>query len=109
MQREVQRVVKVVIEVRTRADDEIHETAFHEFDHAAAEAGGGQRTGYREANGRLVLRREHLVRVDAARLPEPSGVEGLEAFVDQPRHVGAAARPEIPYRLAGQIAGAPCR
>ena len=42
VEREVQRVVQVVIEVRAGADQEVDEAAVHELDDAAAEAGGRQ-------------------------------------------------------------------
>ena len=47
MEREVQRVVQVVIEVRAGADHEVDEAAVHQLDDAAAEARGRERAGDR--------------------------------------------------------------
>ena len=91
MQREVQGVVQVVIEVRARADQEVHQPAFHQLDDAPAETGGGERTRDRESDGGVALGREHLVGVDAAGFGEPRRVERLESLVDERAHFGAAA------------------
>ena len=45
MQREVQRVVQVVVQVGAGADDEVDQAALHQLDDAAAEAGRGHRAG----------------------------------------------------------------
>ena len=91
VQREVQRVVQVVIEVRAGADDEVDQAALHHLDDAAAEAGRRQRAGDRQADRRVVLGRQHLVGEDLARLRQPAGVERLEPVVDQLADLGAAA------------------
>ena len=91
VEREVQRVVEIVIEIRAGADDEVHQPALHQLDDAAAKACGRQRAGDRQADGRVVRRRQHLVGEDAARLAEPGGVEGLEPLVYQ-RRMSAAPR-----------------
>ena len=52
---------------------------------------------------RVVLRQQHLVGEDAARLAQPRGVERLKALVDQMPDVGAAARAVVADRLAGQV------
>ena len=104
-QRVVQRVVQVVVEIGAGADDEVDEAAFHQRDDAAAEAGGRERAGDGEADGGVVRLRQHLVAEDAARLAEAGGVEGLEAFVDQRAHGGAAARLVVANRFAGEKRG----
>ena len=45
----------------------------------------GQGAGDRQPDGRVALRRQHLVGEDVAGLGEPAGVEGLEAALDQLR------------------------
>ena len=102
VQREVQRVVQVVIEVRAGGDDEVDQPALHHLDDAAAEAGRRQRAGDRQPDRRVVLRRQHLVGEDLARLAEPRGVERLESLVDQLPDLGAAVRPVVADRLAGE-------
>ena len=105
VQREVQRVVQIVIEVGAGADDEVDEPALHQLDHAAAKTGRRQRAGNRQRDGRVVLGQQHLVGEDAAGLTEPRGVEGLKAFVDEVPDVGAAAGPVVPDGLAAQVVG----
>ena len=68
VQREIQRVVQVVIQVRAGADDEIDEAALHQLDDASAETGGGQGAGHGQADRRVVLGRQHLVGKDVAGL-----------------------------------------
>jgi hypothetical protein len=75
--------VQVVVEIRAGADDEVHETALHHRHHATAQPGGRHRPGHRQANRRLVLRRQHLVHEDAAGFTQPAGVERLKAVVDE--------------------------
>jgi hypothetical protein len=103
VQREIQRIVQVVIEVRAGADHEIDEAAIHQLDDAAAEAGGRQRAGDGEADRRIVLGVEHLVGEDAARLADPGRVEGLEPLVNQMFDVSAAARPVVTDWLAFEV------
>src|SRR5687767_9542952 len=100
MQCEVQRVVEVVIEVRTSADHEVNEAAIHQLDDAAAEPGRRPRAGDGQSDGRVVLGGEHLVRKNPARLADAGGVEGLEALVNELTNVRAAARPVVPNLLA---------
>ena len=95
MEREVQRVVEVVIEVRAGADDEVDQAAVHHLDDAAAEAGGRQRAGDGQTDRRVVFRRQHLVGEDVAGLRQAAGVERLEAVVDEVPDLGAAARPVV--------------
>ena len=95
MEREVQRVVQVVIEVRAGADHEVDQAAVDQLDDAAAEAGGRQRAGDGEPDGGVAGRRQHLVGEDVAGLREPAGVERLEAVLDELPDVGAAARPVV--------------
>ena len=71
--------------------DEVDQAAIHQLDDAAAEPGGRQRAGDGQPDGRVVLRRQHLVGEDVAGLGEAAGVERLEAAVDQLADVGAAA------------------
>ena len=106
VQREVQRVVQIVIEIGAGADDEVDEPALHQLDDAAAKSGRRQRAGDRQPDRRVVLGQQHLVGEDAAGLAEPGGVERLKALVDELPDVGAAARPVVPDGLAGQVVGA---
>ena len=55
MQCELQRVVKVVIQVRAGRDDEVDEPAIHHLDDATADARGRHRAGDRQADRRIVL------------------------------------------------------
>ena len=101
-QREVQRVMKIVIEVGSGRDDEIDEPAIHQLDDAPSEAGRGHGAGDGEADRGVVFGRQHLVGKDCACLRQPAGVEGLEPVIYQQAKVGAAARPVITNRLAGE-------
>src|SRR6185436_9537965 len=83
MQREIQRVVEIVIEVRARADQKVDQPAFHQFDNAAAQPGGSERTCNRQGDRRVVVRQQHLVGEDVARFTESRGIERLESFVDE--------------------------
>ena len=85
--------------------DEIDQAAIHQLDHAAAETGRRQRAGDREPDGRVVLRRQHLVGENVAGLRQPAGVERLKSAVDQRPHVRAAARTVITNRGAFEIWG----
>src|SRR5687768_9501985 len=102
-QREVQRVVEVVVQVRAGADQEIKQPALHHLDDAAAEPRRRHGTGDRQADGRVVLRREHLVREDLAGFRQPPGVERLEPVVDEPAYRGVAGGPVIPDGPAGEV------
>jgi len=103
VQGEVQRVVEVVVEIRAGADHEVDQSAVHELDHAAAESGGRQRTGNRQADRRVVLRRQHLVGEDVAGFGETPGVECLEPAFDQVPNFRAAAWPVIFDGLAFKV------
>ena len=102
-----ERVMEVVIQVRAGADHEIDQAALHQLDDAAAEARGrhGARDG--EPDRRVALGREHLVGKDVARFRQPSGIEGLEAAVDQFPNLDAPPGPVIANRLALQILTGP--
>ena len=100
VEREVQRVVQVVVEVRAGADDEVHQAAFHQLDEAAAKPGRRERPGDGEADGRVVGRVQHLVREDVAGLGQPRAVERLEPLVDERAHVLAAPRTVVLDGLA---------
>ena len=91
------------MEVGARAEDDVHETALHQRDNAAPQTRRRQRSGDREPDRRVVLRQQHLVGEDATGLAEARGVECLEAFVDEVRDVGAAARPVVPDGLTAQV------
>ena len=71
VQREVQRVVQVVIQVRAGRDDEVDQAAVHHLDDAAAEPGRRHRAGNRQPDRRVVLGREHLLGEDLAGLRQP--------------------------------------
>ena len=105
VQREVQRVVQIVIEVGAGADDEIDETALHQLDHAAAQTSRRERASHRQPDGRVVFGEQHLLAEDATGFTEPRRVERLEALVDEVPDVGAAARPVVPDGLAAQMVG----
>ena len=106
MQREVQRVVQIVVEVGAGADDEVDQPALHQLDHAAAQTGGRHRAGDRQPDRRVVLGQQHLVGEDAAGFAEPRGIERLKSFVDQVPDVGAAAGPVVADGFAGEVVGA---
>ena len=103
MEREVQRVVEVVIEVRARADDKVHEPTVHQLHDAPAQARRRECAGHRQPDRGVVLRQQHLVREDAARLANPGGVEGLKTFLYEMTDLGAALRPVVADGLAGQV------
>ncbi len=105
MQREVHRVVEVVIEVGAGADHEVHQPAVDELDKAAAKPCRGESAGNRQPDGRIGRRIEHLAREDVARLRQPGGVEGLEAAVHEVADGGIALRPVVPDGLSGQETG----
>jgi hypothetical protein len=56
--------MEVVIEIRAGADHEVDQAPLHQLDDAAAEAGGRERAGDGQADGRVAGRRQHLVGVD---------------------------------------------
>ena len=114
VQLEVQRVVEVVIEIRAGADHEVDQAPFHQFDDTAAESGGRERAGDGQADGGVARRGQHLVGVDVAGLGEASGVERLEAPLDELPHLGAAGRPVIANllsleKMTGAVARGPGR
>jgi hypothetical protein len=100
VQREVQRVMEVVIEVRASRDHEVDQPAVHHLDDAAAKTGRRQRAGDRQTDGRVMFRSEHLLRIDLARFRQPAGVERLKAFIDQVPDLGTPLRPIIPNRFS---------
>jgi hypothetical protein len=106
VQREVQRVVKVVVQIRPGRDEKVDQPALHHLDDAAAEPGGRQRTGHGQSDRRVLRGIQHLFREDRARLGKPRGVERLKAFVDEMTNFLAAFWPVISNRLAGQDVGA---
>ena len=105
VEREVQRVVQVVVEVRAGADDEVDEPAVEELDDAAAEPRGGQGAGDGQSDRGVVGRIEHLVGEDVAGLGQAAGIEGLKPAVDQLPDVGAAARPVVLDGFSRQVVG----
>src|SRR5581483_5000503 len=103
VQREVQRVMEIVIQVRAGRDDEVDETAVHHLDYAAAEPRGRHRAGDGQPDRRVVGGRiEHLVCKDLTGLVQTPCVERLEPVVDQVANLGAALRPVVANRLAGE-------
>src|SRR5213593_18931 len=100
MEREIQGVVQVMVEVCAGADEKVDQAALHQLDDAAAETGGRQGTGDREGNRRVMIGKQHLVREDAARFAKPRGIEGLEPFINQVMNVRAALRTIVPNRLS---------
>ena len=111
VQREIQRVVQVVIEVRAGGDDEVDEPAVHQLDDAAAEPGRRQRPGEGQPDRRVLVGRQHLLGVDLRGLREAAGVERLKSLVDEMADLRAALRPVVADGFAGQnlLAGTPGR
>ncbi len=106
VKREVQRVMKIVVEVGAGADQEVHQPSFHQLDHAPAKTRRGQSAGDGQRDGRVMLRQEHLVGENAAGLAESRCIEGLKPFFDEVPDVGASARSIVPNGFAGQVIGA---
>ena len=100
---EVQSVVKIVVEVGARADEEVNEPALHQLDHTSAKTRGRQCTGDGQRDGRVVLGQQHLVREDTAGLAKPRRIERLKTLVDQVPDVGAAARPIVANGFAREV------
>ena len=103
VEREVQRVMQIVIQVGAGTDDKVNETAIHQLDHAAAEAGRRERAGNGQADRRVVLRSEHLLREDVTGLGQTPGVERLETAVDEMSDLRAPARTVVLDWLAGEV------
>ena len=103
VEREVQGVVEVVIEVRAGADHEVDQAPVHQLDDASPEARGRQRACHRQADGRFVGGVEHLVREDVTGLGQPSGVERLEAVIDELPDFGASSGPVVLDGLSGKV------
>src|SRR6185436_11801846 len=99
---EIERVMKVVIQVRAGRDDEIDQAAVHHLDDAAAEAGWRERAGDGQADRRVVRRIEHLVGENLCSFGQPAGVERLKTLVDQMTDFLAPFGTVIPDWLAGQ-------
>src|SRR5262245_34240946 len=97
--------MEVVVEVGACADDEVHQPSLHQLDHAAAKPGRRQGTSYGQRNGRVVLRQEHLIRKNTARLPESRRVERLKSFFNELMDVSASTRPIVANGLSGQVTG----
>ena len=106
MQREIQRVVQIVVQVSSGTDHEINQPALHEFHHATAQSSWSQSTGDRQSDGRIVLGQQHLVGENPARFAQPGGIEGLKPLINQLPHISAATRTVVTNRPAGQVAGA---
>jgi hypothetical protein len=102
MEREVQRVVEIMVEVRAGRDHEVDQAAVHQFDDAATEPGGRHRPCDGQPDGGVVLAGQHLLGENRARFRQAPGVECLESVVDQMANLGAAGRPVVTNRLAGQ-------
>src|SRR5688572_25200589 len=83
MQREVQCVMQIVIEVRAGTDDEVHQAAIHHLHYASADAGGRHGARDRQTDSRVFVGREHFVRENAARFGQTRGVERLEPLIDK--------------------------
>jgi hypothetical protein len=93
--RQLQREVEVVVEIRARGDHQVHEPGLdHRLDRAA-HPGGGHRPGDRERDGRAGV--DHSPEQVAA-LGEPSAVEGAGAAVHVDEILDAHAGAE-PHRL----------
>ena len=105
MKREVQRVMKIMVEVGASTDEEVHQPPFHQLDYAPAKAGRRQGARDCQRDSRVMLREEHLVGKDSTGLTEPRGVERLKPFFDEMPDVGASAGPIVSNGLARQVIG----
>ena len=82
VQRQVQGVVRVVVEVRPGRDDPVDEPGLDQRDQAAHAQPGG-RQGARERQPDRAIGLEHLAGEDLADLAEPARVVAQEGLVDQ--------------------------
>jgi hypothetical protein len=105
VKREVQRIVKVVVKISARTDQEVDEPSFHQLNHAATQTSWRQSSGDSQRNGGVVFRQEHLVRKNTAGLSQSRRIERLEPVVDKVMDVGAPSRPIVSNGLPGQIVG----
>ena len=78
MERIVERVVNVVVEVGAGADHEVYRATLHQGDDAAADASGRHRASDGQADGDILLRVEHALGVEARRLVDAPGVIRLK-------------------------------
>ena len=100
VERQVEGVVGVVVEVRARRDDPVDEPGLDQRDQAAhPQAGRSQGARERQADGAVGL--EHLPGEDLADLAEPAGVVAEERLVDQVGRSHAAASPPAGRSGAG--------
>ena len=103
VQREIQGVMQIVVEVRAGADQKVDQPVLHHLVDAAAEARRRHRAGDRQSDHGVVLGIEHLLRKNLAGFGETAGVEGLKSAIDQLTNCGSARRPIVGDRLSGQI------
>jgi hypothetical protein len=76
------RKVSVVVQVRSRAHNPIHEASFHQWDDARApQASRSERAGETHSNGHVGL--EHFRGVDLTNLSKPSGIVSLKVDINQ--------------------------
>ncbi len=78
VERIVERVVNVVVEVRAGADHEVYRAALHKRDDAAADPSGRHRASDGQADGDVLLRVEHALGVEARGLVDAPGVIRLK-------------------------------
>src|SRR5207244_793966 len=91
---------KIVVQVRARGDDEIHQPPVHQLDDTAPKAGRRHGACHGQPDRGVVGWREHLGGEDLARLRQASRVEGLKPLVYQVADLRAATRTVVVNRLA---------
>src|SRR5262249_36029434 len=96
--------VRVVIEIRTRRDDPVHEAALDERNERGhAESGRRERARERHADSDVGL--QHLFRVQATRFSEPRRVVREKRVVDQiSRRLAAVYRTRVDARTTQVLA-----
>src|SRR5258706_4316650 len=85
MQRVIERMVDVVVEVGAGADNEVYRAALHQRDDATTDAGWGHCAGNRQADRHVLLGIEHAAGEEPGSLADTPGVVGLKRLVDQVR------------------------
>ena len=103
VEREVQRVMQIVVQIGARADDEIDQASLYQLDGAAAETRRGSARRQPSDRSWCRARGQHFLSENLACLREPAGVERLKAAVDELANFRAAARPIITNRFSGKV------
>ena len=83
VEREIEGVVEIVVEICSRGYDPIHESVLNQgYDAGPAQSRGRQRPRQAHADGDILS--EHLLREELAGLAKTSGVVGLEIAINKP-------------------------